>query len=131
MSSRPQFNPAPVITNGDMSQASLTSLITIIQKLSMVSYSVSWAGSSPVGSIAVQVSNDYSQNMAGQVSNPGTWNTLTFNLNGSPVTSLPVSGNTGVGFADIDQTAAYAIRLVYTKVSGTGTLQATVNAKVS
>lgn len=124
MSSRPQFNPYSVITNGDMS-GSLTSVVTIIQKLSMVSYSVSWAGTAPVGVITVQVSNDYSQNADGSVKNSGTWNTLVLS------DDTPVSGATGVGFIDIDQTAAFAIRLVYTRTSGTGTLQATVNAKVS
>lgn len=131
MSYRPQLSPFKVITNGDMSAASITSAVTVIQKISMMSYAYSWAGTSPVGTIAVQVSNDYALDPNGSVANAGTWNTLTFNLNGSAVTSAPVSGNSGSGFIDIDQTGAYAIRTVYTKTSGTGTLQATVNGKVA
>lgn len=124
MSSRTQLNPYPVITNGSMA-TSLTSSVTIIQKLSLVSYGISWSASTPVGVIGVQVSNDYSLNPDGTVHNAGTWNDL-------PLSSTPsVSGNTGVGFIDIDAQAGYALRLVYTRTSGTGTMQATVAGKVS
>lgn len=124
MSSRPQFNPYPVVVNGDMS-ASITSAVTIIQKLSQISYDISWSGSAPSGSISVQVSNTYSQNADGSVKNAGNWTSLTLS------SSTTVSGNTGSGFIDIDATGAYAIRLVYTPISGTGLLQATIAAKVS
>lgn len=97
----------------------------------MISYGISWAGTSPVGTLSVQVSNDYSQNEAGGVADPGTWNTLTLDVAGTPTTSIPVSGNTGNGFIDILQTGAYAMRLVYTATSGTGLMQATIAAKVA
>lgn len=125
MSSRTQLGPHLVITNGDMSQASIISEVTIIQKLSLASYGVSWAGSSPVGVITVEVSNDYSLNPDGSENNAGTWNALP--LSGTAA----VSGNTGNGFIDIDAQAGYALRLVYTRTSGTGSLQATVVGKVS
>lgn len=125
MSTRPQLPPQPVIVNGDMSQATLTSLVTIVQKISMLSYQVSWAGSSPVGVISVQVSNDYALAGDGSVKTAGSWSSLTL---ASPAN---VSGNTGVGYIDVPETGAYAIRLLYTKTSGTGTLQATVCGKVS
>lgn len=131
MSTRPHLAPYQVITNGDMSLTSITSSVTIIQKISMLSYSYSWAGTTPVGTIIVQVSNDYSLNADGTVHNSGTWNTLTLNVGGTPATSIAVSGNTGTGFVDIDQLGAYAIRTVYTKGSGIGTLQAYINGKVS
>lgn len=124
MSSRPQFNPYPVIANGDMS-TTLTSVVTIIQKLSEISYSYSWVGTAPVGNVTVQVSNDFSQNSDGTIRNAGTWNTLPLNA------STAVSGNTGVGFIDITATGAYAIRTIYTPTSGTGTLNAIIAAKVS
>lgn len=130
MSSRPQLNPQSVITNGAMS-GNLTSLVTIIQKVSMFSYSVAWSGSSPSGSIAVQVSNDYSENAAGAVANAGTWNSLTFENNGSTTSSITVSGNTGNAMIDILQTGTYAVRLVYTAVSGTGSLNAVIAGKTS
>jgi hypothetical protein len=125
MSSRPQLDPINVLPNGDMSQASLTSAVTIIKKISMMSYACSWAGTAPVGTISVQVSNDYTINSAGVTANPGTWSTLT--LSGP----TNVSGNSGTGFIDLDQLAAYAIRLVYTKTSGTGVLNVVANGKVA
>lgn len=97
----------------------------------MVSYGLSWTGTSPIGAVSVQVSNDYSQNADGTINSTGTWSTMTLQVAGVPVTSIPITGNTGNGFIDIDQTAAYAMRLVYTATSGTGTLLVTVVGKVS
>lgn len=108
----------------------ITGAVTLIQKISMLSYAYSWSGTSPVGTVSVQVSNDYSILPNGTVNNAGTWNTLTLNVGGSLVTTIPVSGNTGNTFVDIDS-GAYAIRTIYTAISGTGTLQCTINGKVS
>lgn len=130
MAYRPEIKPHSVIEDGDMS-GSITSDVTIIQKMSMLSFAYSWAGSSPSGSISIQMSNDYALDAKGNVSNSGTWNTITFLSSGSAVTSVAVSGNTGNGFIDIFQTGAYAVRTVYTRVSGTGTLQAVVSGKVA
>lgn len=124
MSSRPQIPSYQVITNGNMT-ADITSKITIIDKLSMMSYSYSWAGTAPVGTIIVEVSNDYSENPDGSTRNAGTWTTLTLSA------PTNVSGNTGTGFIDVTQTGAYAIRTRFIFTSGTGTLQAWINAKVS
>lgn len=130
MSSRPLLQPQPVIgstsgISGDLSAATITSLVTIISNISMMSYSYSWTGTSPAGAIDVQVSNDYSQNADGTVRNAGTWNSL-------PLSVTPaVSGNSGHGLVDIEQLGAYAIRTVYTKASGTGSLVAIIKGKVS
>lgn len=124
MSSRPQFNPFPVITNGSMA-GNIISAVTIVQKLSMISYDISWVGTAPVGAMSVQVSNSYSQNADGTVRNAGSWTTLVLSA------PAPVSGNTGNGFIDVDATGAFAIRLVYTRTSGTGVMNAIINAKVA
>ena len=134
MSSRPQFAPQAVFnsTTGQSMAGNLTSLITVIQKLSQISYGVSWSGSSPVGTIQVLVSNDYATNGQGTVSNAGTWIPLYYNQGtGTPVVSSAITGNTGTLWIDIPQTGAFAIKLVYTKTSGTGTLSSTICAKVS
>jgi hypothetical protein len=103
----------------------ITSAVTIVQKLSMISYVYLWSGSSPVGTVSVQVSNDYSQNQDGTVKNAGTWNSLPLSA------ATAVSGNTGNGAIDIDALGFYAIRTVYTFSSGAGTLNCIINAKVS
>jgi hypothetical protein len=123
LASRSLIQPYPVIQNGNMA-STITSAITILTNTSVVSYTYSWSGTAPSGTVSVQVSNDYSENAAGATSNPGTWNTLP--LGGTTT----VSGNTGNGAIDIDITGFYAIRTVYTPVSGTGTLQATIKGKV-
>lgn len=124
MSSRPQAAPYSVITNGDMS-GNIISKVTVIQKLSMIGYDISWAGTAPVGSMSVQVSNSYSENADGTVRNAGNWTTLTLS------SATPVSGATGNGFIDVDATGAFAIRLVYTRASGTGLMNAIITAKVA
>lgn len=131
MSTRPRIPPMQVITDGDMSAVSLTSEVTLLPSLSLGTYSFSWSGSTPVGTIALQISDDYSVDTQGNVKNAGTWNTVYVVLNGSTVVnSIPVSGNTGNGIVEWS-TGAYAIRAIYTKGSGTGTLQSFVTAKVA
>lgn len=130
MAFRPELKPFKVITNGAMS-GNITSAVTIIQKISMLSYAYSWTGTSPVGAVSVQISNDYSVDTQGNTSVAGTWNTITFYSAGSAVTSVAVSGNSGNGQIEVFQTGAYAIRTVYASTSGTGTLQCTINGKVS
>lgn len=130
MSTRPQLSQIPVITNGDMS-GSLTGKPSIVDKLSMMSYSFSWSGTSPVGTVSIQVSNDYALGANGQVSNAGTWSTLALQYNGSTVSTIAITGNTGNGLVDIFQTGAYAIRPIYTFGSGVGSLQVVFNAKVA
>lgn len=90
----------------------------------MLSYEVTWAGTSPVGTLYVEVSNNYSQNADGSVRNAGTWIAITS-------LSAAITGNTGSGFFDVVQTGAYAIRLRYVKTSGTGLMQAYLNGKVA
>lgn len=133
MSTRPQSKPFQVFnaTTGQSMAGSLTSVVSVLSNLSMCSYGVSWSGSSPVGTLSVQVSNDYSLNPDGSTHNAGTWNNLPFSISGTPVTVIPISGNTGNGFIDVDELAGYAIRLVYTFGSGTGTLSATFTGKVA
>lgn len=71
------------------------------------------AGSTPVGTMVLQASNDNS-----------TWTEVT----GS---SLAVSGATGSNMWNVEKPAYGYIRMVYTRSSGSGTLNATINAKRS
>lgn len=131
MSPRPRIKPESVLTNGDMSLASVTSAVTIIESLTLGTYSYSWVGTAPVGNIAIQISDDYSVYPNGTVNNAGTWNTVYVTLNGSSVVNaIPVSGATGNGIVEWSS-GAYAIRTVYTKTSGVGTIQAIFAGKVA
>ncbi len=130
MSTRTVFKPFPVIVNGDMAN-DITSAVTVLQSITAVSYSLSWSGSTPIGTAEIQLSNDYSLNPDGSVDNAGTWVTGELSLAGAPVSSIPITGNTGTAFIDVEQTAAYAIRLFFNSASGTGTMQATIMGKVA
>lgn len=130
MSNRPWLAPVSVITSGNMA-ANITSSPTILKQLYSPSYQVTWSGSTPVGTVSVQMSNDYSLYPDGTVKNSGTWTTIYINVAGSPSLTAAVTGNTGSGFIDLTATSAYAVRLIYTATSGTGTLQALMHAKVS
>ncbi len=121
----PQGDPA----NGASMAADITSAPTLLQSLTMVNYQVAWTGSTPIGTLAVQASNDYTVNPEGGVTG-GTWINVPLDLNGVSVTTIPITGNTGNGMIDIDGIAAGAIRLFYDRTSGTGTFSATVTAKV-
>lgn len=110
--------------------ANITSSATILQSLSKVSYQLKWTGSTPIGTIEVQGSLDYSLDSFGHVSNAGTWTTLTVTYNGTSTNTIDITGNSGNGIIDLT-TGIYALRLFYTATSGTGSLTAIVNGKVS
>lgn len=114
----PAANPA---NTGSMG-ASITSSPQILYLMSKCSFSFKWSGTSPVGTLSVEGSNNFTLNNALDPYNTGDWNTLTLNYQGSAVQSIPVSGNTGKGIIDITATGILAVRLVYTFTSGTGTL---------
>jgi len=122
MASRPILSPFSVVDNESMG-ADITSDVTIVQNISMISYDISWTGSSPVGVCTVEVSDTYTQNGDGTVRNAGNWTAL-------PISGA-VSGNTGTGYMDIGVVSSYAIRLKYTRISGTGTMNATITGKVN
>ena len=122
MSSRPILTPFPVILDGDMS-SDIDSNVTIATNLSIISYDIFWAGTAPVGTLSVQVSNTYTINAEGSVNVTGSWRDY-------PGASAAVSGNTGTGYFNVSQLGSYAVRLHYAAGSGVGVLQAVVNAKV-
>lgn len=112
------------IVAGDMSQATITSIVTNIEQLDNIGFQLNWSGTSPVGTIAIQVSLDYAQDYLGNVTNTGTWATI-------GITPTPsVSGNTGSAYIDVNQLSAPWIRAVYTKTSGVGTLQGWITGKM-
>ncbi len=102
-----------------MSLTSITSAVTNINTMDNVGITMKWTGGA-VGTFSVQVSNDYEQDYLGNVLNAGTWDTLPLGLTtalGSPI---------GI---NLNQLPFPWIRIVYTKGSSTGTLQAFISAK--
>lgn len=119
---RPYIKPQPVVINGSMG-ASVTSDVTILAQKTGASYDVSWTGT-PTGTFSVQMSNTYSLDAKGAVSNAGNWTTVTLS---TPITAAGSADNALINLAGLE---VYAIRLVYTRSSGTGTLNATIACKV-
>ena len=100
-----------VVSDGDMSGATVTSATTNIQYLDNIAYQLYWTGT-PTGTFDVQVSGDNTN-----------WASLPLN----PVPAATASS--GSAFIDIYQTAANYIRVVYTRTSGSGTLNVLISAK--
>ena len=122
---------APNATTASMA-STITVQPTVLKNLTMASYSYSWSnGSTPVGTVTLQLSNDYSLNPNGSVNNQGTWtDAYWFDPSvGSYVSSAAVSGDTGNGVIEME-TGAYAVRTVYTPASGDGTMTITFVGKV-
>lgn len=122
MSSRPVIPPHSVATNVSMG-SSLTSDVTIITNLTGVGYDLNWTGA-PVGTFSVEISNTYSLNYDGSVRNAGNWTPVTLS---SPITAAGSADNAFINMAGLE---CYAIRLRYTRTSGTGTLNAVIVSKV-
>lgn len=122
MSSRKNIlKPFQIITNGDMSTASITSRVTSIQYLDNICIELFWTGS-PVGTFAVQGSLDYAQDEFGNVTNTGHWVPMALNPSPSTAAGSPI-------LIDMNQLSFPYIRVIYTKTSGTGTLQGYVGGK--
>jgi hypothetical protein len=122
MSTRPFQEPHSVVTNSDMS-ASIISDVTILKQKTGAGYDIAWTGA-PVGSFSVQISNTYSLDAGGNVSNAGSWTPVLL------VGSVLPSGSPDNGYINLAGLEAYAVRLVYTRTSGTGTLNAVICSKV-
>ncbi len=120
------------IAAGDMSQASLTSAVTDIQFLDDIGLQFTFTGS-PVGTFAIQVSANYSQDLNGNVQRVGNWVPITMTYwDGAAFvtgTSIPTSVGSPI-YVDLALLSAPYIRVVYTKGSGTGVLTSTITAKM-
>lgn len=94
--------------------ASFTTDAVTIEFEDNIGIQATWTGT-PTGTFSVEVSLD--------PSNLG-WQALTF----TPAPTQP-TGSTGTIYFPVNQTPAGFIRLVYTRVSGTGTINAKISAK--
>lgn len=112
--------------------ASVTSPVTDIQFLDNIGIEIDFTGS-PIGTFQVQVSASYSQDMNGNVQSPGAWTPIliTYYDGTSTVTGLSVPTSVGSPiYIDLNQLSAPFLRVVYTRSSGTGSLDCYLTAKM-
>ncbi len=93
----------------NLATAATTSSITETQYMDNIGIVLNWTGTSPVGVISIEVSND-------QI----VWNALDFGQ------AIPISGNSGSHIIEITQLPFTYLKAVYTKTSGVGTLFASI-----
>lgn len=112
-----------ILTNADMS-STVTSIGTNLISIYAYSIQAVWTGgTAPNGTFSLQGSNDPGDNGSGQgVSQPTNWT----NIIGS---SQSISGTPGNILFDVVECSYRWVRLIYTPVSGSGTLTATINTK--
>lgn len=101
---------------------SLISAVTDIQFLDNIAIQLNPTGTGLNGTFAVQGSLDYNK-INGTVTNPGTWISLT--LNPSPT----VSGTGTPILIDMTELSFPFIRVIYTAVAGTGSVDGYISGK--
>lgn len=111
-----------LISAGDMSTASITSIAQQVMYLDDIGIQINFTGT-PTGSFEIQISADHVEDAQGNVKTAGNWVPMTF-------TTAPVaSGAAGSIYLDIATLSAPYLRVVYTRVSGTGSLDVFVTGK--
>jgi len=113
--------PKPLITATSMG-ASITSNAVRTLFQDNIGFQLVWTGT-PTGSFDVQISMDHEEDSFGTVLTAGTWTSLTL----SP--TISAAGAADNAYIDLNQLSCPFVRVVYTRSSGTGTLNAYVTAK--
>lgn len=93
------------ITDGDMSQTTVTSSVTSIQFLDNIGIQLNATGDNIEGTAHVQVSADYNQDFMGNVTSAGNWVTMS-----TLDTTITAAGSS---YIDITQLSAPWIRLQF------------------
>lgn len=121
--SKNALTPFHLIIDGAMS-ASITSAATNIQYLDNVSIQLNFTTSDAVGTFSVQGSLDHAANsLTNQQITAGNWVTITL-----PTSPVAASADNQI-LLDLNQLSFPWIRVVYTRSSGSGTLNAYISAK--
>jgi hypothetical protein len=105
-------------TSLDMS-ANITTEPTNVQYSDNVGLFFTWTGSSPIGTVYVDVSND---KVSGD-NEPTNWATLDFG------STVGITGNADTGLININQVPFSWLRVRYTRTSGSGTLTINLTTK--
>lgn len=111
-----------IITSASMG-ASVTSTVTNIENIDNIAIQIGFTTSDAVGTFSVQGSVDHAQDQNGNVQVAGNWVALTL----SPV---PVAASAADNILiSLNQLPFPWLRTVYTRTSGTGTLNAYIAGK--
>jgi hypothetical protein len=114
----------PLITGQSMA-ASFNGTPTNIQFFNDVGIQLAWTGSNPIGTIGVQVSNDYDPHFP---AGPATWTPIQSSP-GTPITVTP-GGSAGNAYFNLDGLAAAYVQVTYTTAGGSsGALTSKLTAK--
>ena len=105
------IQPYQIVTDGDMS-ANITSPSVDISNVDDISIVYDWVGTSPIGTLIVQVKNGDSP-----------WSQLDIS---PPASVLNNSGNNNIQITNV---SFKELRLAYNHTSGTGTLNAYLTGK--
>ncbi len=113
--------PVQVFNSVSMATSSTSHAVEVINQ-DNIGIQLHWTGT-PTGTFSVQVSSDYSQDYLGNIQNAGHWIALPL----SP--AITAAGSPDDAYIDLNQLSAMYVRVVYTAVSGSGTLTGYVVAK--
>lgn len=114
--------PEHFLVAGDMSLSSITSSAIETKYQDNIGIQLNWTGT-PTGTFDFQVSMDHSQDINGNIKVAGTWVSLPVNPIVAP------AGGASSAYVDFNQLSTPYIRVVYTRTSGSGTLQGYTIAK--
>lgn len=118
-----KFYLDPLISARSMA-ASFNGTATNIQNFDNVGIQFSWSGANPLGTINVQMSNDFDPRFP----SAATW-TLIEDDSGVAIVIAP-AGTAGTGYFDLNQLPGMWIQVVYTTTGGSvGTLTCKISAK--
>lgn len=123
MSARKNVLPLYPIVIAQSMSSDITSLVTSIQYMDNIGIQLNWTGT-PVGTFSIQISADYQRDINGNVTNPGNWINLVLSSNPT------AAGSADVAYVDLNQLSAPWIRVVYSRTSGTGILDAFITGKM-
>ena len=114
--------PVHAIDAGDMSLTSITSAVVETKLQDNIGIQLNWTGTA-AGTFDFQISMDHKEDASGNVQVAGNFVSVPI----SP--AITASGSADSAYVDLNQISAPYFRIVYTKNSGSGTLDAYVNGK--
>jgi len=123
-----RFAPIQILTNGNMA-GSVNSIGVDLNQVALYSIQASWSGSTPVGTLTLEVSNDIVP-VASSSSSPVGSDPAANVVNWSTYTGSSTSVNGNGNFLwNVTDVGYRWVRVKYTRVSGSGTINVTYSGK--